>query len=154
VINAGAEAYRGVIPTDCWHDPYMSDEELRNEIKQGVVFSGSYSDGFLVGVMGIQRLAPVSLIRHAYLRPSWQRGGRGSALLARMRSLEARPFLIGTWRDALWAIRFYQRHGFRLVPESEKMDLLARYWTVPRRQAEESVVLGDTLWFEAGPLPD
>ena len=151
VINAGAEAYRGVIPSDCWHDPYMTKRELEREIADGVEFWGAYRNDELLGVMGIQAVqGEVALIRHAYLDPRWQRQGIGAALLTEVRSMSERPFLIGTWKAASWAIAFYEKHGFQVVPAEDTPILLERYWSVPQRQAEESVVLGDGRWFDVG----
>ena len=149
VINAAAEAYRGIIPPDRWKEPYMPAEELAAEIAAGIAFSGFDDDG-LQGVMGIQPVQDVILIRHAYVRPERQGQGIGTALLdALCRDAEA-PILIGTWAAATWAIRFYEARGFALVGEEEKADLLRRYWTVPERQIETSVVLGDARWLERG----
>ena len=146
VINAAAEAYRGVIPADRWKEPYMPEDELAAEIAAGIAFSG-WDDGVLQGVMGVQPVDDVILIRHAYVRPERQGRGIGTALLeALCREAEA-PILIGTWAAATWAIRFYQARGFALVGEDEKAGLLKRYWTVPDRQIETSVVLGDARWF-------
>ena len=142
IINAGAEAYRGVIPSDRFHEPYMTIEELRGEIDRGVVFWGFTGGGdTLQGVMGIQDVRDVTLIRHAYVLPECQRRGIGSALLNHLAALAERPILIGTWADAEWAIAFYEKHGFALVSEEEKNRLLAKYWTIPERQIETSVVL-------------
>ena len=142
VINDGATAYRGVIPEDRWHEPYMPREELEREIAAGVVFSGAVDDaGQLLGVMGLQHVKDVALIRHAYTRTSAQGRGVGSALLRQLVATTNRPILIGTWTAATWAIRFYERHGFRVVGEAEKNRLLRTYWTVPDRQIDESVVL-------------
>jgi len=141
IVNAAAEAYRGVIPADCWHEPYMSATDLDREITAGVEFWGYESDGDLIGVMGIQRVRDVDLIRHAYVLPASQGRGVGSALLAHLRALTNRPILIGTWADAEWAIRFYQRHGFELVSPAQKVTLLGTYWTISERQIETSVVL-------------
>jgi N-acetylglutamate synthase-like GNAT family acetyltransferase len=141
IINRAAERYRGVIPDDCWHEPYMSSQELERELTAGVVFHGAELDGELVGVMGIQAVADVDLIRHAYVAPEAQGGGVGGALLARIRAGTKRPILIGTWAAASWAIRFYERHGFTLVERAEVPDLLRRYWSIPERQIETSVVL-------------
>jgi len=144
VINEASVVYRGVIAADRWKDPYMPAHELRDEIAAGVVFWGAYDeDGKLAGVMGLQHVGDVALIRHAYTRPAAQGRGAGSTLLARLRELTARPMLIGTWRAAEWAVRFYQERGFTLVSEDEKAFLLGRYWTVPARQIAESVVLAD-----------
>lgn len=141
IINAAAEAYRGVIPADCWHEPYMPLADLEREIAAGVAFWGYEEDGVLAAVMGIQPAKDVDLIRHAYTAPGRQGKGLGAALLAHLRSLTSRRILIGTWADAAWAIRFYQRHGFRLTAPDEKDRLLRTYWTVSPRQIETSVVL-------------
>ena len=143
IINAAAEAYRGVIPADRWHEPYMSREELDSEIAAGVVFWGYEEDGSLAGVMGIQSVRDVDLIRHAYVLPSSQRRGIGGALLGHLRQLSTRRILIGTWEAADWAIRFYIRHGFELVMPARKTVLLKAYWEVPDRQMEVSVVLAN-----------
>jgi GNAT superfamily N-acetyltransferase len=143
VINDSAMAYKGVIPVDRWKDPYMPREELRHEIDDGIVFYGYEEDGKLVGVMGIQDVRDVTLIRHSYVRTSKRGQGIGGKLLSRLRHLTHRPVLIGTWADALWAVRFYERHGFRLVTREEKDRLLKRYWSIPGRQIETSVVLAD-----------
>jgi GNAT superfamily N-acetyltransferase len=150
IINEAAEAYRGVIPADRWHEPYMPREELRHEIQCGVRFWGWEDGGELAGVMGIQDVQDVTLIRHAYVRTAQRNQGIGGRLLGELRTLTARPVLIGTWADAVWAIRFYQKHGFRLVTPEEKNRLLVRYWSIPERQVETSVVLGDQRWFGEG----
>jgi GNAT superfamily N-acetyltransferase len=141
VVNAAAEAYRGVIPADRWHDPYMSHAELDAEMGDGVAFWGYEADDALVGVMGLQPIAEVELIRHAYVLPGQQGRGVGSAILRHLCAVSVRPMLVGTWAAAEWAIRFYQRNGFALVSEAEKDELLRRYWTIPERQIETSVVL-------------
>ena len=141
IINAAAEAYRGVIPADRWHVPYMSPDELNGETAAGVVFWGCMADAVLVGVMGIQSVRDVDLIRHAYVRPDRQGHGVGGALLRHLQSLSTRPMLVGTWAAAEWAIRFYQRHGFELVSPARKSVLLKTYWNIPDRQIETSVVL-------------
>ncbi len=141
IINAAAEAYRGVIPEDCWHDPYMPRDELDAEIAAGVEFYGYEVDGSLVGVMGIQAVRDVDLIRHAYVLPGNQRQGIGTALLQYLRRLTERRMLVGTWAAAEWAIGFYRRHGFEQVSPEQKDALLKAYWTVPDRQIETSVVL-------------
>jgi GNAT superfamily N-acetyltransferase len=143
IVNAAAEAYRGVIPADRWHEPYMSREELGAEIGAGVAFWGYEDDGRLLGVMGLQTVGDVDLIRHAYVVPASQGLGVGSSILRHLRSLSDRPMLVGTWAAAGWAIRFYERNGFTLVSEREKDELLRRYWTIPDRQIETSVVLAD-----------
>jgi GNAT superfamily N-acetyltransferase len=142
IINDAAEAYRGVIPADCWHEPYMPTEELVSEIAAGVMFWG-YEDGggALLGVMGIQAVRDVDLIRHAYVLTQAQRQGIGSALLRHLRQLSHSRIMIGTWAAADWAIGFYERHGFACVPAERKTPLLKTYWTVPDRQIETSVVL-------------
>lgn len=146
IINDAAQAYRGIIPADCWHEPYMPRAELVHQIAAGVQFWGSEDGGELVGVMGIQEVADVSLIRHAYVRTAQRRGGIGAALLAHLRTMTARPILIGTWAAATWAIRFYQKNGFMLVDDGEKDRLLRKYWSIPERQIETSVVLADQPW--------
>jgi N-acetylglutamate synthase-like GNAT family acetyltransferase len=146
IINDGAQAYKGIIPADRWTEPYMSKEKLQHEIDEGVVFWGYEETGALVGVMGIQQVHDVTLIRHAYVRTSSQKGGIGAKLLSHLRALAIGPVLIGTWADAVWAIRFYQRHGFQLVGPQEKNLLLKKYWNIPERQVETSVVLADSTW--------
>ena len=141
IINDAAQAYQGVIPADCWHQPYMSKAELRHEIEAGVVFWGFETGGELVGVMGIQPVQDVTLIRHAYVRTTRRNRGVGGQLLRHLSTLTDRPILIGTWVDAVWAIRFYEKHGFRLVTPEEKDRLLRKYWTISDRQVETSVVL-------------
>jgi GNAT superfamily N-acetyltransferase len=141
IINAAADAYRGVIPADCWHDPYMAASALEREIAAGILFSGYETEGALAGVMGLQRVRDVDLIRHAYVLPAWQRRGIGGALLAHLGGRDARQRLVGTWAAAEWAIGFYLRHGFALVAPEQKRSLLETYWTVPERQIETSVVL-------------
>jgi GNAT superfamily N-acetyltransferase len=142
-INAAAEAYRGVIPADRWHEPYMPASELDHEIAAGVAFWVYEEEGALVGTMGIQPVRDVDLIRHAYVLPGSQRRGVGGALLGHLRALSKRRMLVGTWATADWAIRFYQRHGFQLVSPQTKTELLKTYWTIPDRQAETSVVLAN-----------
>ena len=141
IVNAAAEAYRGVIPADRWHEPYMPREELDGEIAAGVVFWGHEQDGRLVGVMGLQSVRDVDLIRHAYVLPESQGRGIGGALLRHLRGLSTRPMLVGTWAAADWAVRFYERHGFRLASPAHKTVLLKTYWSIPDRQIETSVVL-------------
>jgi GNAT superfamily N-acetyltransferase len=153
VINDAAEAYRGVIPADRWHEPYMPREELESEIDAGVTFWAVVEGDRIDAVMGIQPVKDVALIRHAYTRTEAQGRGLGTALLAHLRALSDRPILIGTWTSAAWAIRFYERHGFRLVTPQEKVTLLGRYWTIPDRQVEESVVLADEQWFARAAQP-
>ena len=147
IINEGAQAYKGIIPSDRWTDPYMSADYLQREIADGVIFWG-FNDvgGKLAGVMGLQNVKDVTLIRHAYVRTANQKQGIGAHLLSHLRELTARPVLIGTWADATWAIRFYQRHGFEKVSPEEKTLLLHKYWSIPERQIETSVVLADSNW--------
>src|SRR5579859_5388935 len=152
IINDGAEAYRGVIPADRWTEPYMSREHLQHEIGAGVEFWGWVIGGDLLGVMGVQPVQDVTLIRHAYVRSGNQGQGIGARLLAHPRQLADRPVLIGTWADATWAIRFYQKRGFRLVTPEEKERLLRKYWSIPTRQIETSVALADAKW-SAIPAP-
>jgi N-acetylglutamate synthase-like GNAT family acetyltransferase len=147
IINDGAQVYRGVIPEDRWTDPYMSRAKLQHEINEGVVFWGYQDNGTLAGVMGLQQKQDVTLIRHAYVRSDSQRLGIGSRLLAHLRELTNDPVLIGTWADAIWAIHFYQRHGFRMVSSEDKDRLLKKYWNIPDRQVETSVVLADATWW-------
>ena len=142
IVNQAAEAYRGVIPADRWHEPYMSAEELDREIAAGVEFWGIEDGaGVLAGVMGIQAVRDVDLIRHAYVRPGLQGGGIGRRLLEELTARAQRPLLVGTWAAATWAVRFYERNGFELVGRGEKDRLLAAYWDIPERQVETSVVL-------------
>jgi GNAT superfamily N-acetyltransferase len=149
IINAAAGAYRGVIPDDRWHEPYMDARELDSEIAGGVAFWGYEADGALIGVMGIQPVGEVTLIRHAYVLPGKQRSGIGGALLRHLRRLTAGPMLVGTWAAADWAIQFYRRHGFELVSPERTRALLKTYWTIPDRQIETSVVLADPPLDEA-----
>jgi GNAT superfamily N-acetyltransferase len=146
LINDGAQAYKGIIPEDCWTDPYMSEHELRHEIDHGVAFWGYEESGELAGVMGLQPVQDVTLIRHAYVATTSQKRGIGAHLLSDLRKLTPGPVLIGTWSAAVWAVRFYEKHGFRIVHPPRKDQLLSRYWTVPARQIEASVVLADTTW--------
>lgn len=143
IINAAAEAYRGVIPAEQWHEPYMPRDELDKEIAAGVTFWGHEEDGALMGVMGLQSVRDVDLIRHAYVLPGGQRRGVGSALVWHLRRESARPMLVGTWDAAEWAVRFYRRHAFELVSPARKSVLLRAYWTIPDRQIETSVVLAN-----------
>lgn len=146
IINAAAQAYRGVIPADRWHDPYMSKDVLEKEIVDGVSFWVAEVEGRLLGVMGIQNRGDVTLVRHAYIDPTLQRTGVGTRLLRHVEGLTDKPILIGTWADASWAIAFYRRNGFAIVSNPEKDVLLRRYWSIPARQVETSVVLADRRW--------
>jgi GNAT superfamily N-acetyltransferase len=141
IVNAAAAVYRDVIPADRWHEPYMPAHELDHEIAAGVAFWGYEEDGELLGVMAIQNVRDVELIRHAYVAPASQGLGIGGALLERLTSAAERPLLVGTWAAAEWAIRFYRRHGFELVGAERTAELLRAYWTIPERQIETSVVL-------------
>ena len=141
IINDAAQAYRGIIPPDRWHDPYMPRKELLEEISSGVVFLGYEKEGELVGVMGTQDLQDVTLIRHAYVRTAHRNQGIGGELLGQIMDRATRPVLIGTWAAAFWAIRFYERHGFTVVSPGEKERLLRKYWNLPDRQIVTSVVL-------------
>ena len=146
IINDAALAYRSVIPTDRWHEPYMSSDELSREISDGVIFWGAEQNGQLNGVMGIQDKACVTLIRHAYVRTGIQKQGIGTLLLHHFEKSVEKSILIGTWADASWAIAFYQANGYQLVTPEEKTELLKKYWTIPDRQIETSVVLADSNW--------
>lgn len=143
IINDGAMAYRGVIPDHFWAEPYMAKDELRQELAAGVTFWGCEINGNLQGVMGLQFVRDVTLIRHAYVRTSAQKQGIGAGLLSHLRPLAQAPILIGTWADARWAIRFYEKHGFRLVGRGQAQHLMDRYWTISARQREVSVVLAE-----------
>jgi GNAT superfamily N-acetyltransferase len=149
IINQAAQAYKGVIPADCWQEPYMPEEELRAEIEAGVDFSGYEGGEGLLGVMGRQDKGEVTLIRHAYVYPGAQRQGLGAHLLTQLLDTITGPVLVGTWAAAWWAVRFYEKHGFKLVTPAEKDRLLRRYWTISDRQVETSVVLADPKWLAA-----
>ena len=146
VINDGAQAYKGVIPEDRWHEPYMPMDELRSEVAAGIVFWGYDQKGRIDGVMGIQDKGEVVLIRHAYVRTVRRNRGLGTKLLRHLETLTEKPILIGTWADATWAISFYQKNGYRLVTPREKNRLLRKYWTIPERQVATSVVLVGPTW--------
>ncbi len=148
IINKAAEKYQGVISEDCWKEPYMSEEELGQEIREGIEFWGYRRGDRLIGVMGFQQVKDVALIRHAYVLPSEQGRGIGSELLSFLCKETARPILIGTWADAVWAVRFYEKRGFIVIPDQEKNRLLRKYWSVPGRQVETSVVLANEAWLE------
>ena len=141
IINEAAQAYRGVIPPDCWHEPYMTRSQLTTEIAAGVNFWGWDESGTLIGIMGLQQVRDATLIRHAYVRTAHQGRGIGSALLATLAGQATGLLLVGTWAAAEWAIRFYERHGFRQLSADEKNRLLSAYWSIPARQQETSVVL-------------
>ncbi len=150
VINDAAEAYRAVIPEDRFHDPYMDADALGRDIDAGVRFWGAEDGGALIGVMGLQAVGDVTLIRHAYVLTARRRRGVGGRLLAHLRANHDRPFLIGTWAATGWAIDFYRKHGFERVPDAQVAPLLRRYWSIPERQIETSVVLADDAWRVAG----
>lgn len=143
IINDAAIAYKGVIPPDRWHEPYMTKAELQAQIEDGVRFACYVDNKEIIGVMGIQDKADVELIRHAYVRTKQRNKGIGTLLLQELTKDAKKPILIGTWKAADWAIRFYEKHGFRLVEEVEKNRLLKKYWAIPDRQVETSVVLVD-----------
>ena len=148
IINDGARAYKGVIPDDRWTEPYMPKDELKHEIGAGIEFWGYEENGMLEGVMGLQSVQDVTLVRHAYVRTGSQKRGIGASLLAHLQTLTQGPVLIGTWADAVWAIRFYQKYGFEMVSPEQKEQLLRRYWTIPPRQVETSVVLANSAWWK------
>jgi N-acetylglutamate synthase-like GNAT family acetyltransferase len=151
IVNDAAQAYRDVIPVDRWHEPYMPSDELAREIAGGVVFWVAEEEGRVSGVMGIQDKGEVALVRHAYVAPTAQRTGVGTRLLRHVESLVDKPILIGTWASAAWAIDFYRRNGFTVVPSDDKDRLLRTYWSIPARQIETSVVLANRRWMEAQP---
>jgi len=151
IINDAAVAYRGVIPADRWHQPYMSPSDLETQIAEGVVFWIAEQEGRLAGVMGIQDKGDVALVRHAYVASTTQRSGVGTKLLRHVESLADKPILIGTWAAASWAIEFYRRNGFTMVSDDDKDRLLRKYWSIPARQIETSVVLADRRWTDKEP---
>src|SRR5260370_28995288 len=146
IINDGAQVYKGIIPADRWTEPYMSREKLQHEIDEGIVFWGYEEIGALAGVMGLQQVQDVTLIRHAYVRTSSQKRGIGAHLLSHLRELANGPVLIGTWADAVWAIRFYERYAFQIIGSQEKNLLIQTYWTDTELQIATSVVLADAKW--------
>jgi GNAT superfamily N-acetyltransferase len=151
IINDAAQAYKGIIPADRWHEPYMALDELQREIDGGIAFwgcmlGGESSDGQLVGVMGIQDRGEVDLIRHAYVQTDQRRKGIGEKLLRALETLSAKPVLIGTWSAATWAIRFYEKNGYRELSRAETERVLRKYWSIPERQIETSVVLANARW--------
>ena len=149
IINDAAQAYKGIIPQDRWHEPYMSIAELRAQIEDGILFWGLDRDRQLLGVMGIQDKGDVTLIRHAYVLSKAQKQAIGKKLLQHLESMTEKPILIGTWAAATWAISFYQKNGYTLVSEEEKNRLLRKYWSIPERQVETSVVLANQTWHQA-----
>jgi len=154
IVNAAAQAYRGIIPADRWHDPYMPAAELSSEIDDGVVFWVAEDEGGLLGVMGVQDRGDVSLVRHAYVDRTRQRSGVGTHLLHHIEHLVDTPILIGTWAAATWAIDFYRRNGYTLVTDAEKDRLLRAYWKIPERQIATSVVLADRRWMASAGARD
>ena len=146
IINDASVAYKGIIPADRWHEPYMAEQELQHQIDDGVEFWCYIDDGRVAGVMGIQDKSDVTLIRHAYVRTTERQKGIGGKLLQHLSTLTRKPILIGTWADASWAIDFYKKHGFRLTSAEEKENLLRKYWSIPARQVETSVVLASKDW--------
>jgi len=154
IVNDAAQAYRGHIPADRWHDPYMPADALERELAAGVVFWGYEEAGALVGVMGLQDVLDVALSRHAYVATAARGRGIGGELLAYLLAGTTRPVLIGTWAAATWAIGFYEKHGFELVSPAEKERLLRAYWAIPERQIATSVVLVDPRWRRLHPSPD
>ena len=150
IIHESALAYKGIIPADRWREPYMPFQELKREVAAGVRFYGYRRDGLLLGIMGIQEVKDVTLIRHAYVRTASRGQGIGQTLLKFLNRQTSRPILIGAWKAAIWAIQFYEKNGFSVVPEEEKNRLLQIYWSIPARQVEESVVLADRQWKEGG----
>ena len=146
IINDAAQAYQGVIPADCWHEPYMSKVQLQHEIDDGVRFWGFDANDGLVGVMGVQDKGEVNLIRHAYVKTAHRRKGIGAQLLGFLESRSDKPILVGTWADARWAVSFYQKHGYRLLDTQEKNALLRKFWSIPPRQVQTSVVLANAKW--------
>jgi N-acetylglutamate synthase-like GNAT family acetyltransferase len=154
IVNAAAQAYRGIIPADRWHEPYMPAAELSSEIADGVVFWVAADEGGLLGVMGVQDRGDVSLVRHSYVDRTRQRSGVGTHLLHHIEHLVDTPILIGTWAAATWAIDFYRRNGYTLVTEAEKDRLLRTYWRIPERQIATSVVLADRRWMASAGARD
>lgn len=146
IINDASLAYKGIIPKDRWKEPYMSKNELETQINQGVQFWNYEENNEILGVMGIQFKNDVTLIRHAYVRTTSRQKGIGGKLLNHLVDIAKTPVLIGTWKDAFWAIRFYEKHGFRLLSDEEKNKLLKTYWTIPERQVETSIVLASQNW--------
>lgn len=149
IINDAAQAYKGIIPEDRWHEPYMPLAELEHEIEHGVAFWAYEAHGDLFGVMGIQDRGEVDLIRHAYVRTRNRNRGIGTELLRHLERMTTKPILIGTWADAFWAIRFYEKHGYRLLARADTERLLKQYWRIPERQIATSVVLASPGWESA-----
>ncbi|SMG31009.1 GNAT family N-acetyltransferase [Sphingobacterium psychroaquaticum] len=148
IINDASVAYKGIIPADRWKDPYMTEKELHEQILEGVEFWCYHQDGRILGVMGIQHRGDVTLIRHAYIRTVVRNQGIGGTLLKHLSTLTQNPILIGTWADASWAINFYLKNGFQQVSYTEKEQLLRKYWNIPFRQIETSVVLASSTFYK------
>ena len=146
IINDASIAYKGIIPKDRWKEPYMPKIELETQISEGVEFWNYQENNEILGVMGIQFKQDVTLIRHAYVRTVARKKGIGGKLLKHLTAMTHNPVLIGTWADASWAISFYKKHGFRVLPEKEKNNLLKTYWSIPERQVETSIVLASEDW--------
>lgn len=153
IINDAAQSYRGVIPADRWREPYMAAAELEKEIADGVIFWAAEQDGRLLGVMGMQDKGEVALVRHAYVLRTMQGKGIGTRLLRHVQDLTVTPMLVGTWAAAAWAIEFYRRRGFALVPQQHTDILLRKYWSIPESQVATSVVLADSRWLETQNTP-
>src|SRR5712664_916518 len=146
IVNDAARAYKGIIPADRLHEPYMPMEELKSEIAAGVRFWGCESDGELLGVMGMQDKGEVDLIRHAYVKTAKRKQGIGSELLRHIEKSARKPILLGTWRDATWAVAFYEKNGYRRLSRQDTERLLRKFWSIPERQIETSVVLANAAW--------
>ena len=146
IINDASIAYKGIIPADRWKEPYMPIEELTTQINEGVEFWNYEENNKILGVMGIQFKNDATLIRHAYVKTAARQKGIGGKLLAQLTDMAETPILIGTWRDASWAISFYKKHGFRQLSDDEKNKLLKIYWSIPERQVETSIVLASNNW--------
>ena len=142
IINNASLRYKGIIPDDCWHEPYMSEQELIDEFSDGVRMYGYHHNTKLIGVIGIQEVKDIILIRHAYTLTSYQGRGAGSALLKYLlKENQNSRLLVGTWKNATWAIRFYEKFGFILHAKEETTLLLKKYWNIPAKQIENSVVM-------------
>lgn len=147
IINEVAQAFKGVIPADCWQEPFMSPEYFKKEIAYSVVFYGYEENGELIGIIGLQQFDYIALINHAYVLKAHQRKGIGGQLLEFVKTVNIKPLLVGTWRDAPWCLDFYQKHGFKLVNDVEKKRLLARYWIISSAHRNSMTILGDNTWF-------
>ena len=142
VINNAASKYKGIIPDDCWHEPYMSEKELINELNDGVHMYGYHDNNKLIGVIGVQEVKDVILIRHAYTLTSYQSKGKGGILLEYLlKQNQNSRLLVGTWKNATWAIQFYKKFDFIIHTKDETALLLKKYWNIPTKQVENSVVL-------------